>query len=275
MKRAAIQVAFAMAAVVLAQAALADWDPGDPYKMHFPQLPDTLGWDVSGTSARGGDDWFCTRTGPVSDIHMWLSWRDDVAGAVENITLSIWSNDPVGDGGDPNEDRANTFSMPLEQQWQYSFDPDTDPNVTLRAYAGGLQGWYDPAPVPPVYLPENHNAILQGNLLIPAGQGPFEQQEGEVYWLIAKVTMEADETAELGWKTADLHQYPDTHQDNIFMDGAVYDATGAGDWQMLADPSGAPMDLAFVITPEPATIALMALGTLGLAARAWQRKGRT
>ena len=24
--------------------ALADWDPGDGHKMHFPQLPDPLGW---------------------------------------------------------------------------------------------------------------------------------------------------------------------------------------------------------------------------------------
>jgi hypothetical protein len=24
--------------------ARADWDVGDPYKMHFPQLPDPTGW---------------------------------------------------------------------------------------------------------------------------------------------------------------------------------------------------------------------------------------
>jgi len=263
MKRLA-QVAMAAVAVgVLASAAMADWNVGDPYKMHFPQLPDTLGWDVSGVSARGGDDWLCTETGPVSDIHMWLSWKDDTAGQVANITLSIWSNDPVGNTGIPYEDPNNPYSKPLEQKWQYSLDPDTDPNVTLSAYGGGIQGWYDP--VPPLYLPENHNAILQGNLInIPE---PFEQQEGEVYWLIAKVTMDENETAELGWKTADLHQYPGDYQDKIFMDGAVYDATGAGDWQLLADPTGAPMDLAFVITPEPATLCLMGLGLAGVLIR--------
>lgn len=26
--------------------ALADWQPGDGHKMHFPQLPDEDGWDV-------------------------------------------------------------------------------------------------------------------------------------------------------------------------------------------------------------------------------------
>jgi len=26
--------------------AFADWAPGDPHKMHFPQEPDPYGWDV-------------------------------------------------------------------------------------------------------------------------------------------------------------------------------------------------------------------------------------
>ena len=31
---------------LLAGPALADWDPADGHKMHFPQLPDEDGWDV-------------------------------------------------------------------------------------------------------------------------------------------------------------------------------------------------------------------------------------
>ncbi len=36
----------AIAALGLALPALADWDPSDGHKMHYPQLPDPVGWDV-------------------------------------------------------------------------------------------------------------------------------------------------------------------------------------------------------------------------------------
>ena len=64
--------------VVMVSPVLADWDPGDDYKMHYPQLPDPYGWDVSFTNGPLGDDWKCTQTGPVDDIHMWVSFRGDL-----------------------------------------------------------------------------------------------------------------------------------------------------------------------------------------------------
>ena len=55
---------------------LADWDPGDGHKMHFPQLPDEEGWDVNATFPKVlADDWTCSGTGWVEDIHFWGSWR--------------------------------------------------------------------------------------------------------------------------------------------------------------------------------------------------------
>ncbi len=56
----------------------ADWSPGDDSKMHFPQLPDTGGWAVNCTLSGVGvslsvvDDWQCSRSGPVDDIHFWF-----------------------------------------------------------------------------------------------------------------------------------------------------------------------------------------------------------
>ena len=35
---------------LLAGPALADWEPADGHKMHFPQLPDEDGWDVCSNS---------------------------------------------------------------------------------------------------------------------------------------------------------------------------------------------------------------------------------
>jgi hypothetical protein len=49
--------------------------------MHFPQLPDSTGWDVK---ASGGiclaDDWQCSETGYVGDIHFWGSWKNGIVG---------------------------------------------------------------------------------------------------------------------------------------------------------------------------------------------------
>jgi hypothetical protein len=63
--------------------ALADWQPGDPYKMHFPQLPDENGWDVKADAGLClADDWLCTHNGPVDEIHFWGSWKGDNVGTI-------------------------------------------------------------------------------------------------------------------------------------------------------------------------------------------------
>jgi hypothetical protein len=47
------------------------------HKMHFPQLPDLEGWDVYAVYPKTlADDWQCSETGEVLDIHFWGSWRD-------------------------------------------------------------------------------------------------------------------------------------------------------------------------------------------------------
>jgi len=82
----------------------ADWDPGDGHKMHFPQMPDPNGWDVNMTYQPDvepfrilADDWMCSETGPVTDIHFWGSWEDDFVGIIEWIDVGIWSDIPDPD----------------------------------------------------------------------------------------------------------------------------------------------------------------------------------
>ena len=62
-------------------------DAWDHHKMHFPQLPDEDGWDVSsgytGQMQCLADDWMCSESGYVTDIHFWGSWH---AGLTGNIT---------------------------------------------------------------------------------------------------------------------------------------------------------------------------------------------
>jgi hypothetical protein len=53
------------------------WD----HKMHFPQLPDPTGWDVKAGCLE--DDWECSETGYVTDIHFWGSWHGDMVEDIE------------------------------------------------------------------------------------------------------------------------------------------------------------------------------------------------
>ena len=98
-----------IAAALVAFTAVADWDIGDGYKMHFPQTPDEAGWDVkSGQGVELADDWLCTGPGPVDEIHFWGSWKNmdgdpvtDEVGQIQFFQFAIYSNLPVGHPQNP------------------------------------------------------------------------------------------------------------------------------------------------------------------------------
>jgi len=234
----------ALAAVVtlasVAAPAYADWKPGDAYKMHFPQRPDTLGYDVNFTSPRIlADDWQCSETGPVNDIHFWFSARQDwlnlqfpLDTQIFNIHVSIHEDIPAGP--------VIPFSRPGAVLWQRDYNVG---QVKIRQNGSGPQSWYDPATG--LLIPNDHNKIYQCN--IPAIDEPFYQKKGHIYWLDVSISAQQ----ELGWKSSDLRLYPAPYTNQHFQDDAVWSAA-AGGWQDLHYPSGPhlgeSMDLAFVIT---------------------------
>ena len=80
--------------MLLAVAAQADWDRGDPFKMHYPQLPDPNGWDVTFVPEEPGvprmtlaDDFKCMESGEITEVHFWVSWMYDQVewDSIENI----------------------------------------------------------------------------------------------------------------------------------------------------------------------------------------------
>jgi hypothetical protein len=97
----------------LASPVLADWDVGDPYK--YLQLPNPNGWDVSphdpqsGTFTEAGDDWLCSSTGAVSDVHIWYSWKQDNPHPFD-VEMFIYSNVPAGP-------EPGSFSHPGDMLW--------------------------------------------------------------------------------------------------------------------------------------------------------------
>jgi len=251
-----------MCVLLASSVVLADWDLGDPHKMHYPQLPDPAGWDVSFTNGPLGDDWRCSETGPVDDIHMWVSFRKDLIPGPEGIVggfVEIWSNAPA--------DPIVPYSRPLEPLWGMGIDT-TMPNVTMRPwYEEGPQRWLEPwETVVPSPEPD-HFQIYQINIDPISdpdiGIEPFIQRQGEIYWLVAHLFAEDPQSPvplEIGWKTSLDH----------FMDDGVFTwpIGGPSEWQPLIDPeTGETLDLAFVITPEPATMLLLAMGGVAILGR--------
>ena len=246
--------------------ARADWIPEDGHKMHFPQLPDPNGWDVNITADNMFDDWQCSQSGPVDDIHFWASWRGDIGnsdpGQFHWIRLQIYADMPAG----PNADNQLDYSHPtgLDPLWEQYFSVTEPagaaplPDFTMRQAGTGDQGWFDPQPSDDqTVVPGDHLNYYQINFTdIP---NPFEQEKDTIYWLAihaAPINLQQ----ELGWKTADLNAYPDPYTGEHFQDDGVY---YWGGWQELVDPqAGHSLDLAFVITPEPVTILVLALGLL-------------
>lgn len=259
-------ITICLCVLFVAGTALADWDAGDPYKMHWPQLPDPYGWDVKATTILNpdydpedpesepylqhkvlADDWQCPESGPVKDIHFWGSWKEDEEVPIIDIHLSIHADVPAGSDPDPDI----WWSHPGEELW--SLDTTA---FTVAGPFNGEQGWYNPNTEEWNY-PDHYN-YYQYNIVDI--EDPFWQEEGKIYWLDIQVTvpyMADGGQAEWGWKTSLDH----------WGDDAVYSDSGEGPWYPLYDPTYEypnTLDLAFVITPEPATIALLGLGSLAL-----------
>ncbi len=203
----------------------ADWEPANGHKMHFPQLPDPTGYDVSWQSLWSlGDDWQCSGTGPVKDIHFWVSFESGM-GTPDNIlnfNVEIWSNNPG--------DMEMPWSHPGQMLWMYPH-----PTFTWRYVDTDWQGWFDP--VYYNWLNNNHIGCYQINIEnIP---DPFIQDEGEIYWLVINDVVTTS-GVHVGWKESNDH----------FMDDAVWwNGFYPPWWNELHDPeTPESMDLAFVIT---------------------------
>ena len=221
---------------------LADWDEGDEYKMHFPQMPDPDGLDVGfNEPSVVADDWQCTESGLVKDIHFWFSSMHDEPFGIRDIHVSIYDNDP----GNPNG-----YSHPGNLLWERDFT-DTEDEFTFRYWGAGDQGWFDP--YTSFMAPSDHEDIFQAN--ITGIVDPFVQEEGEIYWLGLSVhPRTVFSPPYLGWKTTTDH----------FMDNGVWTDTNPGGflgWLRVNDPwSTEPVDFAFVIVPEPASAFLLIAG---------------
>jgi hypothetical protein len=188
------------------------------HKMHFPQLPDLEGWDVLATFPKTlADDWQCSATGPVTDIHFWGSWKDidgdpttdDYYTPMPLFQLSIHRNIPA--------DADTPWSRPGEQVWGWEGEI---PGTPFEPPA--MEHWFNPNTGE--YFCNDHVPYWRYDLVdIPA---PFIQKKDSIYWLnVSAVGIPLP--YQWGWKSSRDH----------FMDDAVYtDNAPAGPWQPMVEP---------------------------------------
>ena len=187
------------------------------------------------------DDFECTTTGPITDVHFWGSWYGDPEqrGYITRIHLSIHKDIPA---------TADTHSMPGDLLWQADFDIG---EFTETLYAqlpnDKYEWWWDPysAADPD---PNGDQKIYQYDIYIDPNEAFI--QEGDpndpvVYWLDIYVLTEF---GEFGWKTSTTH----------WNDDAVYGALPGNSppWSELIYPPKHPyepnsIDMAFMITTKP------------------------
>ncbi|MFH1686040.1 MAG: hypothetical protein ABIE70_00790 [bacterium] len=231
-----------LAVVLLATAAFADWFPGDGHKMHFPQLPDEAGWNVKASFGNVlADDWMCSESGPVTDIHFWGSWFGGNTGAINGFQISIYADIPDPDLGDPG-----TFSQPGQQLWTRYFNLSDVVVRHITPLPQVWEGWYDP--VLEQWLYPDHDNYFQYNITNIAG--PFLQTMDEIYWLSieADVAEGADPQPLWGWKSSTEH-----FNDNAVYTGGVVGGScvvpdnGTGTADMPADCDFTSPDEVFMI----------------------------
>ncbi len=224
---------------IFAAVTFADWQVGDGHKMHYPQTPKKGGYDVEFANSVLADDWRCSQTGTVDDIHFWVSWMDNAVQEITGVVATIFSDIPASQS-------QTGYSMPGEPLWQYQFSADM---LQIRDMPDDPQRWFDPSSgsfTEPGTV--DHTRWQQIN--IPKIPDPFIQKEGTIYWL----ALEFGDLPFIGWKETDKN----------FNDDAVW--WSGQRWLELRDPANLDqsIDLAFVITPEPATILMLAFGGAAL-----------
>jgi hypothetical protein len=227
--------------------ARAGWDPADGHVMHWAQTPDPDGYGVMTTAPRIlADDFACTRSGPITGIYFWGSWAGDQAGLITAVHLSIHADNATG-----------AIHKPGTVLWMW----DTATFDSAPVNPPSLQGWFDP-------MTEGYSSADHWNQFSYSIDGfttPFQQVKGSVYWLAIQVT-----AAGGSWGRT-------TSGDASFGARAVWANWNPmlpvePQWAPLTDPAiGRPLDLAFVITPEPGTLALAAVGACGALVRRRRR----
>ncbi len=191
------------------------------------------------------DDFNCTTTGPITEITIWGSWRDDVLplnGPNDvRFTLSIHKDIP-----DPDPCNPEDYSMPGGVEWIYNVEAGTY-EVIIEADEIE-EGWWRPDD-PQGYMFPADTICWKYTFEIDPNAAFVQQGEPNapiVYWLDVQAHPNG---AFFGWKTSLEHW----NDDAVW---AIGIEPNMGPWQELRYPMGherygQSIDLAFrIVTDE-------------------------
>jgi hypothetical protein len=165
----------------------ADWTIDDGYKMHYPQMPNEQGWLVkSGLPVILADDWQCSDSGWVKDLHFWGGWKNGLEGNITHFLITIYADIPANP---PDV----LFSKPGTELWSRTISSFivSDPIMGPGSYY-----WYDPSTGMTYF--DDSLTYYQYNIFLDE-QDWFWQEEGTIYWLSVSAVAPSPETYEWGW----------------------------------------------------------------------------
>ena len=188
------------------------------------------------------DDFECTTTGPITDIHVWGSWWNDMQPEDMNTVvfrLSIHADIPAG--GQP------PWSMPGDVLWTRDF---MFGEYDSELYNVGQEWWYDPFQM--YFIPTGDNECWLYNFYIDEAEAFIQEGFPDfpiIYWLEVQAIFNDPNGIMFGWKTSETHW-----NDDAVWAQAVASFTGT--WNELRYPPTHPyedvsIDLAFRITTTP------------------------
>ncbi len=238
--------------------AWADWPNDHPTKYYQPPELKPSGYNILAATPPAGaglnqplviaDDFPCTQTGPITDIHIWASWLGDSAAlniTPVPITLAIWSDVPTAPGLPP--------SHPGVKLWSQTFLPGGAIPGHYKVVPKGFapSPFWDPDPPPAGNILGNDSILWQYNFYTDAANVFVQQGTAAAptnYWL--SVTAGTN-LVKFGWRTSPAH----------YNDNAVFghlDPSGTialGDWMPMFAPvvPTSSIDMAFALTTTPQT----------------------
>ncbi len=179
------------------------------------------------------DDFPCTNSGPITDIHLWGSWLSDQGDYYAIYTLAIWSDVPATTNG--------AYNHPGQWLWTQTYYPG---QYTFCLYTNRLEQFYNGVSVNNG-SPRLGSSSNQFYLCFDVYPTNSFYQTGTTnsptnYWLSVTVQSSA---CYFGWKSsvaANTNAAVAAYSGNFYPQPA--------DWYPMTNAQGAPANLAFKLT---------------------------